>query len=207
MSTTLPGRTSKFLSWLAPTITIACLFVAMIAAMLWQGRVWFSTTGVVKIWHTDVWSAECSQQFTDPYSVTHMSHGLIFAGLFWWIAKFAGRFGITWPAQRRWQLAGSVAIAAGWEVLENSAFVIDRYRTVTMSLDYLGDSIFNAVGDVVCCMAGYLIARRLGLWLTLALFVATEVLLLVLIRDNLTLNVIMLVHPIEAIRQWQSVGH
>jgi hypothetical protein len=193
--------------WIAPSILIACVMVAMVAMMRYQGRVWFSTTGAIKLWHSDVWSSECSQQWTDPYSITHMSHGLIFAGLFWWLAKLGGRFGITWLGRTHWQLAGAVTIAAGWEVLENSSFVIERYRTATMSFEYLGDSIFNAVGDVFSCAVGFFVARRIGLAWTIALLVATELLLLLLIRDNLTLNVIMLIKPIDAIKQWQSAGH
>ena len=193
--------------WVAPLVFIACVMVAMVTMMKAQGRVWFSTTGVIKLWHSDVWSNECSQQWADPYSITHMSHGLIFAGLFWWLAKLGPRLRMPWLQQTPWHLAGAVTIAAGWEVLENSAMVIERYRSATMSLEYLGDSIFNAVGDVFSCVVGFFVARRIGLAWTLALLVTTELLLLWFIRDNLTLNVIMLIRPIEAIKQWQSVGH
>lgn len=172
-----------------------------------EGRLWISESGRVKVWHGDVWSSECSQQFADPYSVTHVSHGLIFAGVFWLVGgALSRRLGWKWAGDWRWQLAASVGIAAGWEVLENSPIIIDRYRSVTMSLDYMGDTVFNAVGDVVSCGVGFFIARRIGLWWTVGLFVATELLLLWLIRDNLTLNVIMLIHPIEAIKQWQQVS-
>jgi hypothetical protein len=190
-----------------PWIVIGVLALGMILAMKIQGRVWFSTTGLVALWHGDVWSSECSQQFFDPYSITHVSHGLIFAGLFAWLGGLASRrLGWRWAGEWRWQLAASIGLAALWEGVENSSFVIDRYRTVTMSLEYMGDSVFNAVGDLISCAIGFFIARRLGVWKTVAFFVATELLLLWLIRDNLTLNIIMLIQPVEAIKTWQSEG-
>lgn len=184
------------------------LLAAMALALKFEGRVWVSTSGLVKLWHTDVWSSECSQQLLDPYSITHVSHGFFFAGAFWLLGRPLARLGPgwRWAADPRWQFAAALFIAAGWEVLENSEFIINRYRTVTMSLDYLGDSILNSIGDVLSCAVGFVLARRLGLWRTAALFVATELLLLWLIRDNLTLNVIMLVHPVESIKIWQSVN-
>lgn len=195
------------LSWAAWVVT-AAIVIAMALAMKFEGRVWISKSGLVKLWHGDVWSSECSQQLLDPYSFTHVSHGFIFAGVFAVLGRLlAGRFGWTWAGDRWWQLAVSVGVAAGWEVLENSQLVIERYRTVTMSLDYLGDSVLNSFGDVLSCVLGFAIAVRLGFLRTLAIFVGFELILLWLIRDNLTLNVIMLIHPIDAIRQWQSVGH
>jgi Protein of unknown function (DUF2585) len=199
-------RTSRPLLAAAPWIAVALTVAAMIVAMKVQGRVWFSTTGVVTLWWSDVWSAECSQQFADPYSVTHVSHGLIFAGVFAWLGRTLGRRGFTSASDWRWQFAGAIAVAAAWEAAENSAFVIERYRSVTMSLEYLGDSVFNAVGDLCSCALGFFIARRLGVWKTALLFVASELLLLWLIRDNLTLNVVMLISPIDAIKQWQVAG-
>jgi hypothetical protein len=200
-------NTSPRVGGFAPWIVIALLAVGMVVAMKAQGRVWFSTTGLVTLWHGDVWSSECSQQFFDPYSITHMSHGLIFAVFFGWVGRLAAtRLGWAWAGNWRWQLAASVATAALWEGVENSSFIIERYRTVTMSLEYMGDSVFNAVGDVVSCVIGFFVARWLGVWKTAALFVATELLLLWFIRDNLTLNVIMLIKPVEAIKTWQSAG-
>lgn len=199
-------RDAGLLSWFVAGLLTASFLVIMVVAMRAQGRLWFSSTGVVKVWHSDVWSSECSQQWADPYSITHMSHGLIFAGLFWLLAKLGGKFGVTWPAQTKWQMVAGTMLAAGWEVLENSTFIIERYRTATMSFEYLGDSIFNAVGDTFSCGIGYYLARQIGFRWSLGLLVATEILLLILIRDNLTLNVIMLIRPIEAIKQWQMAG-
>jgi len=153
--------------------------------------------GVVKV----EFIAQCcqhSQHLFDPYSITHVSHGLIFYGVLWLVAR---------RMKMGWRFCIAIAIAAAWEILENSPFIINRYRNVTMSLEYLGDSVINALGDVASCGIGFVLARWMGWRWALALFVATEVLLLVLIKDNLTLNVIMLVWPLQAIKDWQMVGH
>jgi hypothetical protein len=197
----------KRLLW--PAVAVAAITLAMVAAMVLQGRVWFSTTGHIALWHSDVWSSECSQQLFDPYSITHVSHGFIFAGLFGWLGALAATrlgWGWGWAGQRRWQFVAAIALAALWEAVENSAWIIDRYRSVTMSLEYMGDSVFNSVGDLISCAIGFAIAHRLGLWKTAALFVLTELFLLWFIRDNLTLNVVMLLWPIESIKAWQSAG-
>lgn len=209
MADVLPMKSSVWCrGWWAAWAAASAIFIAMIALLRFEGRIWFSKTGRIALWHGDVWSSECSQQLFDPYSFTHVSHGLIFAGAFAVIgALLSLRIGWRSAGLVRWQLVASIAVAAAWEVAENSRTVIDRYRTATMSLDYLGDSVFNSVGDVVSCVIGFVVARRLGLWRSLAVFTAVEFVLLWLIRDNLTLNVIMLVRPIDAIRQWQSVGH
>jgi hypothetical protein len=189
-----------------PWAAIAAAVVVMVVAMRLQGRIWISESGMVSLWHTDVWSSECSQQFADPYSITHVSHGLFFALFFGAVGRWLAARGVRPAGDWRWQLTAGVWVAAGWEIAENSAAVIERYRTATMSLNYMGDSILNATGDVVSCVVGFFLARRLGTWKTLAFFAATELLLLWLIRDNLTLNVIMLLHPIDAIREWQAAG-
>jgi hypothetical protein len=124
-------------------------------------------------------------------------HGFGFYLLIW----FVGR---RWPIAARVVLA--VALEACWEVFENSAFTIERYRTATIALDYYGDSIVNSVGDMLCMVVGFMFAARLPAWVTVFLLIATEVVLLALIRDNLTLNVIMLVHPVDWIKHWQMGG-
>ncbi|MCC6659286.1 MAG: DUF2585 family protein [Phycisphaerales bacterium] len=182
----------------APAAVIVVILLSMVWLLRHEGRVWWCECRTSRVWIGDVWTSHCSQHLSDPYSLTHLSHGLIF-------------FGLLWPLRRRvglsWRFVIAVGVASGWEVLENSTFIIERYRTVTMSLDYLGDSVVNSAGDVLCCALGFWAAWRLGLWRTVAVFVASEALLLVLIRDNLTLNVVMLAWPIEAVRAWQAAGH
>jgi hypothetical protein len=184
------------------------VLVIMGIAMRLEGRIWISESGAIQVWQGNVWSSECSQQVFDPYSITHASHGFLFAGVFAWLGTRLARAkpGAAWAATPGWQLTLSIAVAAAWEILENSSFVIDRYRTVTMSLEYMGDSILNAQGDVLSCAIGFFVARQLGVVKTVALFLATELLLLWLIKDNLTLNVLMLIYPVEAIKNWQSAG-
>lgn len=173
------------------------LIAAMAAIMRWwEGRVWWCEAGDYAIWAGDIWSRHCSQHVFDPYSITHFSHGPIF----WWcLSRLRWRF--------EWKLCIAVALAVGWEILENSPFIIDRYRESTMSLDYLGDSVVNATGDVLSCIIGFYFARAVGWKIALATFILTELVLLVVMRDNLTINVIMLIYPIEALKQWQTAGH
>jgi hypothetical protein len=181
-----------------PWLAMAAILALTVAALRIEGRRWWCACGQPWLWVSDVWTRHCSQHLADPYSLTHISHGLIFCGV---LALAARR----WPAA--WRLCVAVGLAAGWEVLENSSFIIDRYRQETMSLDYLGDSVANSLGDILSCAVGFVIARRLGLWWSLAVFAAMEIALLAMIRDNLTLNVIMLIHPVQTIRAWQTVGH
>lgn len=181
-----------------PLAALALILLATVAALRYEGRIWWCECGTPRPWVGDVWSSHCSQHLSDPYSLTHLSHGLIFFGVLYPLRRWIGQ---------AWRFVIAAAVAAGWEVLENSAFIIQRYRDSTMSLEYMGDSVVNAVGDIACCAAGFWLARWLGWWRTTLLFVGSEVLLLALIRDNLTLNVIMLVYPIEAVKAWQAAGH
>jgi len=185
-----------------PWLVIAAILGATVIAMRLEGRIWWCEEGDWSIWISNVWTSHCSQHWFDPYSITHMAHGLIFFCAMVLLAHLAPR----WSVPQRWRLCVAIGIAAAWEVLENSPIIINRYRTATMSLDYLGDSIANAVGDIVACAIGFAIARRIGWKWSLGLLLATEIVLLFLIRDNLTLNVIMLIRPIEAVKQWQAGG-
>jgi hypothetical protein len=106
-----------------------------------------------------------------------------------------------------WQLWLAVTIEAAWEILENSEFVIRRYREQTASLGYFGDTIVNSLGNILVCGLGFMLAHRLGFRRAFALFVLTEVTLALWIRNNLTLNVLMLIYPIEAVKEWQAGGH
>lgn len=192
--------------------------VLVVVAMKFQGRVWTcdcETPWVV--WKGDVWSSHCSQHPLDPYSFTHFSHGLIFAVALGWAAdrldRWRGRRGIRAASESgvtsfpvHWQFFGAVFIASVWEVAENSAWVINRYRTVTMSLEYLGDSVVNGVADVACCAVGFWASRGMGARASMLLLVVIEAGLLLTTRDNLTLNVLMLLSPVESIKQWQASG-
>ena len=181
----------------ATSIILAILGITIMAMRI-EGRVWWCDCQTFRVWISNVWTPHCSQHLLDPYSITHFSHGLIFFSV---LALLVPRMSLVW------RLCIAIAIAAGWEILENSPLIINRFRTATMSLDYLGDSAVNAVGDVLCCFAGFFVARWLGLWKTLALFLASEVVLVFWIRDSLLLSTFMLISPIEAIKTWQSQGH
>ena len=184
----------KTLPWLA---IVAVLFVAAYQLRS-QGRLWWCSCDYLLLWSGDPWSSDNYQHLLDPYSFTHLLHGFLFCGL---IALIAPRL------RKAWQLWLAISLEAVWEVIENSRFVIERYREETVALGYQGDTIVNSLVDILLCGLGFVLARRLGFRRTLALFVVTEVALAVWIRDNLSLNVLMLIYPIEAVKEWQAAGH
>jgi Protein of unknown function (DUF2585) len=179
-------------------VAIAALVVAFSAALLLaMGRPLTYRHGPVRLWSGDVQSDQNSQQLVDPYTLTHVTHGVLLFGL----------VGFVWPSVPiRTRVVGALALECAWEVFENTDTVIQRYRAATVSLGYYGDSVLNSVGDVLaaavgCGLAAWLPARPLVLGMLLV-----EVLLAVWIRDNLTLNILMLLRPIGAIRRWQLGG-
>lgn len=181
---------------LLPGLAIGALLVVAALLERSQGRLWICTCGKVLLWAGDIWSSDNSQHLFDPYSFTHVLHGFIF---FWLLVWAFPRLPFTW---RLWL---ALLIESTWEVFENSAAMIERYRAVTVSLGYTGDTIVNSLTDIIACGLGFWLARRLGWRRTLVIFIVTEVVLLLWIRDGLILNVLMLIYPIDAIKHWQSV--
>ncbi|WP_427969967.1 DUF2585 domain-containing protein [Altererythrobacter sp.] len=179
------------------------LIIATAAILLAMDRPPICACGTVKLWHGVVQSSENSQHITDWYSPSHFIHGLIMyfvAYLLWDRWKlFGGK-----PA--KWALPIAVVVEAAWEIMENTPMVIDRYREVTISWGYSGDSMINSLSDIGWMALGFIFASRAPTWVSVTLAIFFELLTLWVIRDNLTLNVVMLFWPIEAIRQWQGMG-
>ncbi|MFA7296687.1 MAG: DUF2585 family protein [Dehalococcoidia bacterium] len=170
------------------------LLGALALALLVLGRALTCPCGTVALWAGDIYSNQNSQQLTDPYTFTHVTHGMLFYGalrLLWPRGSFTAR------------LALATVIEVLWEVAENSPLIIDRYRETTVALGYYGDSVLNSVSDVLFCIVGFVIASRISRRANVIAIVASEVILLLWIHDNLTLNVLMLLYPIPAIRAWQ----
>lgn len=176
---------------------------AILAILLAMGRPPICECGTIKLWHGVVQSSENSQHITDWYSASHLIHGLLFyffAHILW------RRWGLFGGLPTKWALPIAVLFEGFWEILENSPVIINRYREVTISWGYSGDSILNSMSDIGWMVIGFVLASRLPVWVSVALAVALELFTLFMIRDNLTLNVLMLVWPVEAIAQWQAGG-
>jgi hypothetical protein len=160
-----------------------------------MGRTVLSKSGAIYLWIKETNSAETSQQLADWYSFTHIIHGILLYGLIWLVT---GRKVSVGP-----RLLLAVVAECAWELLENSDFIINRYREATVSNGYYGDSVLNSVADILFCAGGFLMARLLPVRVTILLVVVMEIGLAWAIRDNLTLNIIMLLHPFSGIKQWQ----
>jgi hypothetical protein len=177
--------------WLAPLL----LVLAAAAILLAMGRPPICTCGRLTLWVSSSTSPETSQMLADWYSASHLVHGFLFFGLLWLVAR-------RLPVATRLLIA--ILIESAWEIAENSPFIIDRYRSATAAVGYSGDSVLNSVSDITMMIIGFLLARRLPLWAAVAVVIALELTPLIVIRDNLTLNIIMLLHPTAAIRTWQA---
>jgi hypothetical protein len=181
-----------------PWLAIVVVLVGTAYQLRSQGRLWWCSCDYLLLWLGDPWSSDNSQHLLDPYSFTHILHGFVLYGLLVLVAERLSPPWLLWLA---------VSIEALWELVENSEFVIRRYREETAALGYHGDTIVNSLADILVCGLGFVLARQLGARRTVALFLVTEVVLAVWIRDSLLLNVLMLIYPIDAIKAWQAAGH
>ena len=181
----------------------AIITAATIAILLAMGRTPICECGYVSLWHRQINDAGNSQHITDWYTPSHIIHGMIFYALGWWL--FVKR-GIGGAQGYRWGFPLAVLLEAAWEVLENTPMVINRFRAVTANFGYSGDSVLNSAADIGWMSFGFWLALRLPVRVTVALAVIGELVAGYVVRDNLTLNVIMLLYPVEAIAQWQAAG-
>lgn len=181
-------------SFRTPFVAVALVAVAA-AILLAMGRPPICTCGEVALWEASAASARTSQMLADWYSASHIVHGFLFYAALWLVAP-------SWPVERRFVVA--LLLEAAWEIAENTPMVIDRYREATVALGYTGDSVLNSISDIAMMSLGFLAARKLPLWMSLAAVAVLEIVPLLVIRDNLTLNVWMLIAPNESIRAWQA---
>ncbi|MCU0905286.1 MAG: DUF2585 domain-containing protein [Tabrizicola sp.] len=187
-STRLPAR-------LTPILIAFGIILLTAAYLLWIGREPICKCGYIKLWHGEVVSSENSQHVTDWYTPSHIIHGFLFFGALWLVAR---RLSLGW------RLAIATLVEAAWEIVENSDAVIERYRSVTISLDYYGDSVLNVVADISAMILGFWLASKLPVWVTVALILLFEAVTIWLIRDGLALNVLMLLYPLDWVAEWQA---
>ncbi|MEI8327554.1 MAG: DUF2585 family protein [Candidatus Taylorbacteria bacterium] len=171
-----------------------------------SGRSLLGPDGRFGWWDNDIWGNETSQRVADVYSFSHIIHGMLFYGFLYLIwSKLPPRLKEKFP--RKWWFLVALLIEGGWELLENSPIIIDRYRTATIALGYTGDSVLNSVCDVGMMAIGFLVARFSKVWIVIVLILVFELGALWWVRDNLTLNVLQLVYPSQEIKEWQAEGH
>ena len=180
------------------SLAVAVGIVVLTAAvLLWMGRAPICDCGYVKLWHGETVSSENSQHIADWYTPSHILHGLVFYAFLWLILRRVSLGS---------RLVIATAIEAAWEIAENTDTIIDRYREATIALDYYGDSVVNSVADITWMWVGFALARVLPVWVSVLLFIAAELFVGWMIRDGLTLNVIMLLSPQDWIKEWQMAG-
>lgn len=179
-----------------PYILVFIVIVLAYTYLAVAGRNIICDCGYILFWAGDIKSNDNSQQITDPYTFHHFLHGLIFFVI---IYKFLGK-----KISFAWQFFIAIFIEVAWELFENSEFIINRYRMNTLALGYNGDTIINSIFDVIACIIGFYVAKYIGIKKTLILFLAIELISLILIKDSLILNVIMLIYPIPFISNWQK---
>lgn len=180
-----------------PLLITVLIIVATASWLLWVGREPICKCGYVKLWHGQTMTSEGSQHIADWYTPSHLLHGLIFYALLWLVAR---------RMPLGWRLVIATLVECAWEIVENSDAIIERYRAVTISLDYYGDSVINSVSDIIAMIIGFGLARVLPVWASVAVVIGFEALTMYLIRDGLALNVLMLVWPLDAVKAWQAGG-
>lgn len=193
------AKRTDYLPWLLMVLALG----GMIFGLWTQGRIWWCKWDTpVYVATLDAWSKHTSQHFFDPYAFTHVLHGFLFL----WILSLIVHKIFDKKISFAWLLFFAVFAETAWEVVENSQYVIERYREQTASLDYTGDSIANSFGDIIACIIGFIIAYRLKFWLSFIIFMLIEIILIITIRDSLLINIIMLIYPVESIKQWQTAA-